>query len=88
MRHNASGVPRHGVLQPLLHKNVLTRTLRRALPEAFGRRAASAQDAWRSRQLSKPTMSPDLRRALLAEFRTDILELQDITRRDLSRWLA
>jgi hypothetical protein len=88
VRHNASGLPRHGVLQPLLHKNVLTRTVRRVLPEALGRRAASAQDAWRSRQLAKPTMSPDLRRALIAKFKDDIFELQDITGRDLSRWLA
>jgi hypothetical protein len=88
VRHNASGLPRHGVLQPLLHKNVLTRTVRRVLPEALGRRAATAQDAWRSRQLAKPTMSPDLRRALIAKFKDDIFELQDITGRDLSRWLA
>ena len=88
VRHNASGLPRRGLLLPLLHKNVLTRTVRRVLPEALGRRAASAQDAWRSRQLSKPAMAPEMRRALVAEFRDDIRELQDITGRDLSSWLA
>ena len=88
VRHNASGLPRRGLLQPLLHKNVLTRTVRRVLPEALGRRAASAQDAWRSRQLSKPAMAPEVRQGLVAGFRDDILELQEIAGRDLSRWLA
>lgn len=87
VRFNASGLSRSRFLRPLFRKSALTRALRRVLPEPLGRRAASFQEAWRSRELSKPPMSPELRRRLVARYRSDVLELQDMLGRDLSRWL-
>jgi hypothetical protein len=87
LRYNASGAPRNRLLRPLLGKSAATRTLRRALPGPLGRRAASIQEAWRNRALAKPPMPPRLRRRLVAGYRRDILELQGMLQRDLSRWL-
>ena len=86
-RYNVSGRPRNRLLEPFLRKSVVTRTLRRALPAPLGRRAASVQEAWRSRALAKPPMPPKLRHRLVAGYRRDVLELQDMLNRDLSRWL-
>jgi hypothetical protein len=69
-----------------LGKSAATRTLRRALPGPLGRRAASIQEAWCNRALAKPPMPPRLRQ-LVAGYRRDILELQGMLQRDLSRWL-
>jgi hypothetical protein len=88
VRYNASGSARSRLLRPLFRKSTLTRALRRTLPEPLARRAASFQEAWRSRELSKPPMPPELRRRLVASYRSDILALQDMIGRDLSRWLA
>ena len=87
VHYNASGVPKYRLLRPLFGKSALTRTLRRGLPGPLYRRAASIQEAWRSRALSKPPMPPKLRRRLLARYRRDILELQAMLNRDLSHWL-
>jgi len=87
LRFNASGLSRSRILQPLFRKSFVTRALRRILPEPLGRRAASFQEAWRSRELSKPPMPPELRRRLVASYRSDILDLQDMIERDLSGWL-
>jgi hypothetical protein len=87
VRYNASGVPRRKFLRPLFGKSAVTRTLKRALPAPLSRRAASIQEAWRSRELAKPPLPSNLRRQLVAGYRSDILELQRIIGRDLSRWL-
>jgi hypothetical protein len=87
VRYNASGPPRSRLLRPFLWKSAVTRTVRRALPGPLSRRAASIQEAWRSRALAKPPMAPKLRRRLVANYRRDILELQGMLQRDLSRWL-
>jgi hypothetical protein len=87
IRYNASGTPRNRLLRPLFGKSAVTRTLRRALPGPLGRRAASIQEAWRSRALAKPPMPPKVRRRLVAGYRRDILELQGMLERDLSGWL-
>jgi hypothetical protein len=87
VRHNIAGAPRSKLLQPLLRKSYLTRALRSVLPEPLGRKASSIQEALRSRALAKPTMPSELRRRLVATYRSDILELQDMIERDLSGWL-
>jgi hypothetical protein len=53
----------------------------------MGRRAVSIQEAWRCRALEKPPMPLHLRRRLVDQYRSDIMELQDLLNRDLSRWL-
>ena len=88
VRYNASGLSRSELLRPLFRKSAVTRSLKRLLPEPLGRRAAWLQERWRSRELSKPPMPPELRRRLVARYSSDVLELQDMIRLDLSRWLA
>jgi hypothetical protein len=87
IRYNASGLPKSSVLQPLLGKSAVTRTLKRALPGPLRQRAVSIQETWRSRALAKPPMPPGLRRRLGTRYRSDILELQGMIKRDLSCWL-
>jgi Sulfotransferase domain len=87
VRYNASGTPRSRFLRPLFGKSIVTRTLRRALPDCMGRRAVSIQEAWRCRALEKPPMPLHLRRRLVDRYRSDILEVQDLLNRDLWRWL-
>jgi Sulfotransferase domain len=87
VRYNASGSARSRLLRPLFRKSALTKALRRTLPEPLARRAASFREAWRSRELSKPPMPLQLRQKLVAKYRSDILALQDLIGRDLSRWL-
>ena len=36
---------------------------------------------------AKPTLSPEIRQELLVIYREDILKLQDLIDRDLSKWL-
>jgi Sulfotransferase domain len=89
LRHNRSGKPRNRLLQPLLHKSVLTRTARRLLPGPLRRRAEAVQRAWRDGLAqAAPPLSPEVRALLTAKYRDDILALQDLIRRDLSHWLA
>ena len=86
VRHNVSGVSRSKILQPLLGKNRVTRTIKRILPKALREPAEALQNKWRDRQLVKPPMSLELHNRLREHFRSDILRLQDLIQRDLSAW--
>ena len=89
LRHNSSGKPRNPLLRPLLHKSILTRTARRVLPGPLRRRAEAVQRAWRdSSAQAAPSLPPEIRATLIARYRDDILELQDLIGRDLTDWLA
>ena len=79
VRHNSSGKPRNPLLRPLLHKSILTRTARRVLPGSLRRRAEAVQRAWRdSSAQTAPSLPPEIRATLIARYRDDILELQDV----------
>ncbi len=86
-RYNVSGVPRNGILKPLLWKSPLTVTLRRLLPVSLYQTALTFLEMWRDRQLIKPPLSPEIRRKLVAVYKEDILQLQELIQRDLSKWL-
>ena len=89
LRHNPSAPPQNKLLRPLLRKSALTCTVKRLLPEPLGRRAVALQLALRNRtQVEQSSIPSDLRRKLVGLYRQDILELQDLIQRDLSRWLA
>ena len=82
-RYNASGMVRN----PLLHflwvrSRWLRRRLRPALPAAF-RRAAYQRV---TRNLVTTPLAPDVREALLEQYRPDIELLQELLERDLSVW--
>ena len=85
LRHNVSGIPRQRWLHSLLHgAHPAKALLKPFLPVAWRDRARRQMT---QRNLARPTLPPDLRRALTNDFRTEILDLQDLLQRDLSAWL-
>lgn len=88
VRHNVSGAPKSALLQPLMRKTKLSRSVRRMLPKAVGDMALTKLEAWRSRNVSKPGLAPTDRRRLVDVFRPDVELLQGRLGRDLSHWLA
>lgn len=88
VRHNVSGVARSRLLAPLMRKTRLSRTVRRALPKPLADLALARLEAWRGRNLTKPTLPPHVRTQLQDIYRADIERLQTRLNRDLSHWLA
>lgn len=85
-RHNQSGLPRNQQLQNFLTKrHPLKEWLKRFVPERVGHRLISMVQPG---LIATPRMSPEVRAQLTAEYREDILRLQDLIQRDLSHWLA
>jgi hypothetical protein len=92
VRHNVSGVPKnkhlhalHGfLLRPHPVKSVfkpfLPLRLRRPLLDRL-------LNTLRNRNLAKPSFTVELRRQLTEAYREDILKLQELIERDLSKWL-
>ncbi len=88
VRHNAAGAPKSALMQPLMRKTKLSRSVRRMLPKPVGDLALAKLEAWRSRNVSKPALAPTVRRRLVNIFRPDVELLQERLGRDLSHWLA
>ncbi len=85
-RHNVSGLPRSEALHGLLARPHAVRSVvRRFLPRAMRQRVAAKI---RRRNLYRPQLSDRTRERLNTIYRDDILRLQDLIQRDLSRWLA
>lgn len=87
IRYNVSGAPRNRFLWPVLTKTPLTITLGRCLPVWLRQPAQDIQEFWRSKQLVKPPLEAKIRRKLLSVYGEDILRLQELIQRDLSKWL-
>jgi hypothetical protein len=87
IRYNVSGHPKNKIWQPLLGKSPLTRAIRHILPTRLERPAIAFQETLRGRQFVKPPLSPEIRSAMIAGYREDILQLQALIQRDLSSWL-
>lgn len=81
---NVSGVPKNRRLHAVV--TTLNRSaVKRFLPSGIVR---ALREPVRRRILTKPpTLSPELRRELVAASREDVLRLQDAIGRDLSSWL-
>jgi hypothetical protein len=85
VRHNVSKIPRSRALQVFLTEPRLTKNLLKPLvPVRWSRRIG---DQLRRRNLTKPPLSPKIRRQLIEVYREDIIKLQDMLQRDLSHWL-
>lgn len=85
VRHNVSKIPRSHALQVFLTEPRLTKNLLKPLvPVRWSRRIG---DHLRQRNLTKPPLSPKIRRQLIEIYREDITKLQDMLQRDLSHWL-
>lgn len=87
LRHNVSGIPRNKALHTFLgqeHHPIKT-ILKPLLPKELRRRVMLILQ---NRNLDKPpSLPPELRRQLIEVYREDILNLQDLIQRDLSKWL-
>lgn len=91
-RYNVSGVPKNKRLHALhlfllrphpvksIFKPLLPRKMRRPLLEGL-------TNAIRNRNLAKPPFPVEVRRQLTEVYREDILKLQELIQRDLSKWL-
>jgi len=86
VKHNVGGYPRNKTLHALLARsNPIRSLLRPLLPGSLRQMARHLKQ--RNMARSTPALSPELRQQLIPIFRDDILELQDMIQRDLSRWL-
>jgi hypothetical protein len=92
-RHNVSGIQRDKTLAKALlrvrrHGKVLLEPIKPFLPALLWRRGAIT--LWRlyNRNLIKPPLDPEIRTTLVASYREDIIQLQTLIGRDLSRWLV
>ena len=84
-KHNQSRIPRNQSWHRFLSQpNQIKSLLKPLLPVQFRQRL---QTRLKKKNLHKPTLSPEIRQQLLAEYREDILKLQDLLQRDLSQWL-
>ena len=84
-RYNATGIPRSRKLNDLLRKdNPLKSAVKPFLPKKFRRKLLMSMQ---NKILAKPPFPEKERRQLAAEYRQDVLKLQDLIGRDLSGWL-
>jgi hypothetical protein len=86
-RYNVTdGMPRRIWLSRLfVAESGLKRAARRVVPESV--RSALFEKYYHSNLEPRPALDPDVRRLLRAEFREDILLLQELIDRDLAVWL-
>lgn len=92
VRYNVSGIPKNKVLHALmLGLNPIKPVLKTLLPSGLGTSLRDRYTDIRARyfehNLVKPQLSPELRQQLIKTYREDILKLQDLIQRDLSKWL-
>lgn len=83
-RFNVSGVPRNKALHSLV-TNLNRPSIKRFIPN---RALRVLREPVRGRILTEPPrLSPEVRGRLIKVFREDILKLQELIDRDLSKWL-
>ena len=84
-RHNTSKLPKNKLWHKFLDKpNIIKSVIKPLLPLDF--RYNLKQNA-KQKNLYKPQLEPQTRQKLAAEYREDILLLQDLIKQDLSKWL-
>ena len=86
-RHNMTrGIPRSLLFSRFLHSTGRAKHFFRALVPAHARRSVFKR--LDSANLGpKPVFDPEIRRQLVSQFKTDILELEQLIDRDLSAWM-
>lgn len=85
-KHLVSAIPKNKVWHQILTKpNPIKAVFKAILPEDLGKRIAKNL---RKQNLGKPQLAPEVRQELNQLYREDILKLQDLLGRDLSKWLA
>ncbi len=86
VRHNVSGVPRNKTLNALLTKpNPIKSSIKPFIPARL--RNLAWTNLKRRNLREPPPLSPEVRQQLIGTYREDLLKLQTLIGRDLSRWL-
>ena len=67
-------------------KNPIKSLVKPLLPKSL--RENILENVTKSNLGAKPTLSPEMRQKLISIYREDILKLQDLIQKDLSRWLT
>lgn len=84
-KHNPTLVPKNQTMNTLLNRpNPIKAVLKSLFPKKLRK---SLADSLKQRNLGKPELSKKIRKQLIEEYREDILKLQDLIGRDLSKWL-
>ena len=84
-KHNSTLVPKNQALNNLLNRqNPLKDTLKHFIPNTIRRQLS---DSLKKKNLGKPILSKIIRKQLIEEYQDDILKLQNLINRDLSKWL-
>jgi hypothetical protein len=84
-RHNVSLIPKNKYLHEFLTQpKPIKSALSQLIPTRVRQRITTTL---KEKNLTKPTLSPELRKELIEVYREDILKLQDLIGRDLSQWL-
>jgi hypothetical protein len=86
LKHNISGVPRNRLLHELLNKpNPIKSILRLVVPKGLRPRLTAFME--NQNIGGPPPLDQDVREELIDLYREDILKLEELIGRDLSRWL-
>jgi hypothetical protein len=89
VKRNVSGYPKSRALDNLLRPSPVTHALKLYLPAELRWPLSKVHDKIKTRNLVKPPpVQPTVRRQLIETYREDILKLQELIRRDLSKWLV
>lgn len=85
-KYNVSGDPKNTVLYKLETSRGLVNFVKKLVPKKV---VAKIKKSWSGeKQMVKTAMNPETRKQLIDFFREDILKLQELLKRDLSRWLV
>lgn len=85
-KYNVSGDPKNAVLYKLETSRGLVNFVKKLVPKKI---VAKIKKSWSGeKQMVKTTMNPETRKQLIEFFRGDILKLQELLKKDLSRWLV
>lgn len=85
-KYNVSGDPKNAVLYKLETSRGLVNFVKKLVPRSV---VAKIKNSWSGeKQMVKTDMKPETRKQLIEFFRDDILKLQELLNKDLSRWLV
>ncbi len=80
IRHNITGIPKNTILQTLIQSlKPLNPVFKLVLP-------ANLRQNIKTQILVKPQLPPEIRKQLIEVYREDILKLEELIQRDLSKW--
>lgn len=88
VRHNRAGIPASRLLYRLVMTPNTVKSVAKSLLPGWLRSTIRAAVTDNSLSMRRPQLPDGLRRQLTADYRIDVLRLQDLIQRDLSNWLA